>query len=413
MLSIGKQLTPEQRLSKAVVDIMGNPKYVALAGVLMIGDRTVQDDIPTACTNGRDETYGRDFIDTLNDAELRFLVLHEVYHKLYKHLTTWRHLYDQDAQLANIACDYVINVKIADDNTDGWAVMPQGGYLDVKYRGMDSAAVFKDLRDNGLPPDAPQPSDEANGDGDEANGDGDEANGGGGFDDHDWDGAQALTDAEKHGLARDIDEAIRQGALIAGKIGSGGDRDLAELLEPQIDWREVLREFVQTTCAGSDYSTWQRPNRRYVSSGYYMPSGISEQVGELVIAVDTSGSIGQLELTAFMSEIKSICDTVHPDAVRLLYWDTQVCQDEKYDAHQLEDLVKTTKPKGGGGTSVECVPAYLTEHGVKPQAAIVLTDGYLGGSWGSWSCPVLWCILDNRSAKPDTGKHVHIKARDM
>lgn len=400
MLAIGKQLTVEQRLSKAVVDIMGNPKYVALAGVLMIGDRTVQDDIPTACTNGRDEMYGRDFVETLNDAELRFLVLHEVYHKLYKHLTTWRHLYDQDAQLANIACDYVINIKIADDNTDGWASMPTGGYLDTKYRGMDSAAVFKDLCDNGLPPSAQQGSGE--------NGGGD-----GGFDDHDWDGATELTPDEKRELAREIDEAIRQGALIAGKVGSGGDRSLDELLQPQIDWREVLREFVQTTCAGNDYSTWQRPNRRYVSSGYYMPSGISEQVGELVIAVDTSGSIGGVALTAFMSEIKSICDTVQPEAVRLLYWDTRVCQDEKYDTHQLDDLVKTTKPKGGGGTNVECVPAYLTEHGVKPQAAIILTDGYLGGSWGQWACPVLWCILDNQSAKPDTGKYVYIKSRDL
>jgi predicted metal-dependent peptidase len=396
MLSIGKQLTPEQRLSKAVVDIMGNPKYVALAGVLMIGDRTVQDDIPTACTNGRDEMYGRAFVDTLNDAELRFLVLHECYHKLYRHLTTWRHLHEENAQLANIACDYVINVKIADDNTDGWAVMPEGGCFDPKYRDWDSAAVFADLRDN-------------NQSGDGSGGDGQPQ----GFDDHDWDGAQELTPDEKRELARDIDEAIRQGALIAGKLGSGGDRSLDELLEPQIDWREVLREFIQTTCAGNDYSTWQRPNRRYVSSGYYMPSGISEQVGELVIAVDTSGSIGQLELSAFMAEIKSICDTVHPECIRLLYWDTKVCQDEKYDLHQLDDLVKTTKPKGGGGTSVECVPAYLTEHGVKPQAAIVLTDGYLGGSWGQWSCPVLWCILDNRSAKPDTGKHVNIKARDM
>ena len=400
MLAIGKQLTVEQRLSKAVVDIMGNPKYVALAGVLMIGDRTVQDDIPTACTNGRDEMYGRDFVETLNDAELRFLVLHEVYHKLYKHLTTWRHLYDQDAQLANIACDYVINIKIADDNTDGWASMPTGGYLDTKYRGMDSAAVFKDLCDNGLPPSAPQGS-----------GDGD--GGDGGFDTHDWDGATELTPDEKRELAREIDEAIRQGALIAGKVGSGGDRSLDELLQPQIDWREVLREFVQTTCAGNDYSTWQRPNRRYVSSGYYMPSGISEQVGELVIAVDTSGSIGQMELTAFMSEIRSICDTVQPERIRLLYWDTRVCQDEKYDTHELDDLVKTTKPKGGGGTNVECVPAYLTEHGVKPQAAIILTDGYLGGSWGQWACPVLWCILDNQSAKPDTGKYVYIKSRDL
>ena len=100
-----EQLTEEQRLTKAVVSIMGNPKYTALAGVLMIGDRNVVDDdsVPTACTNGRDEMYGREFVKQLNDAELRFLVLHEVYHKLFQHLTTWRHLYDQDAHLANMA----------------------------------------------------------------------------------------------------------------------------------------------------------------------------------------------------------------------------------------------------------------------------------------------------------------------
>ena len=405
MLAIGKQLTPEQRLSKAVVDIMGNPKYVALAGVLMIGDRTVVDDIPTACTNGRDEMYGRDFVDSLNDAELRFLVLHEVYHKLYKHLITWRHLHDDDPQLANQACDYVINVKIADDNGDGWATMPQGGCYSEKYRGWDSAAVFHDIRENGSPQDQQQGSGQGSGDGQPQSPQG--------FDDHDWDGAAELTPDEKRELARDVDEAIRQGALIAGKVGSGGDRDLDDLLAPQIDWREVLREFINTTCAGNDYSTWQRPNRRYVSSGYYMPSGISEQVGELVIAVDTSGSIGQVELTAFMSEIRSICDTVQPERIRLLYWDTEICEDEKYDMNQLDDLVKTTKPKGGGGTNVECVTEYLTAEGIKPQAAIVLTDGYLGGSWGQWACPVLWCILDNKSAKPDTGKYVNITSREM
>jgi predicted metal-dependent peptidase len=409
MLAIGKQLTPEQRLSKAVVDIMGNPKYVALAGVLMIGDRTVVDDIPTACTNGRDEMYGRDFVDSLNDAELRFLVLHEVYHKLYKHLITWRHLHDDDPQLANQACDYVINVKIADDNTDGWATMPQGGCYSEKYRGWDSAAVFHDIRENGSPQDGQQGSGQESGDGQPQSGSGQPQ----GFDDHDWEGAAELTPDEKRELARDVDEAIRQGALIAGKVGSGGDRDLDDLLAPQIDWREVLREFINTTCAGNDYSTWQRPNRRYVSSGYYMPSGISEQVGELVIAVDTSGSIGQVELTAFMSEIRSICDTVQPERIRLLYWDTKICQDEKYDMNQLDDLVKTTKPKGGGGTNVECVTEYLTAEGIKPQAAIVLTDGYLGGSWGQWACPVLWCILDNKSAKPDTGKYVNITSREM
>lgn len=392
MLSIGKQLTPEQRLSKAVVDIMGNPQYVALAGILMLGDRRVDDTVPTACTNGRDELYGRAFIDSLNDAELRFLVLHESYHKLYRHLVTWRHLHDENAQLANMACDYVINGKISDDNSNGWAKMPDGGCLDFKYRGWDSAQVFNDLKEYNNSPDG---------------------GGGGTLDDHDWDGAEELTEAEQRELARDIDEAIRQGALIAGKLGNGADRDIVALLEPQVDWREVLREFIQNTCAGSDYSTWKRPNRRFISGGYYLPSGISEQVGELVIAVDTSGSIGQVELSSFLTEVKAICDTVHPDAVRLLYWDTSVRQDEKYDMHQLDSLVTSTKPKGGGGTSVTCVPTYLAEHGVKPQAVLVLTDGYLGGEWGRWASPVLWCILDNKSAQPTVGKHVHIKSGDM
>jgi predicted metal-dependent peptidase len=324
-------LTEEQRLAKAVVAIMGNPKYTALAGVLMIGDRTVTDDpsIPTACTNGRDEMYDRAFVSSLSDAELRFLVLHEVYHKLFN-----------------------------------------GG----------GSSKLQDQ----------QP-----------------------FDQHDWDGAQELTADEKRELARDLDEAIRQGALVAGKMGSGGDRDLEELLQPQVNWREALREFIQDTCAGKDYSTYRKPNRRYLSAGIYMPSGVTEQVGELILAIDTSGSIGNHELSAFLSEVKSICDTVHPDGIRLLYWDTQICRDEKYDSQGLDELVKSTKPKGGGGTDVTCVTDYIREHNINAQACIVLTDGYLFGGWGQWTMPVLWTILDNDGAKPDVGKTVNIKSRDM
>ena len=404
-------LTEEQRLAKAVVAIMGNPKYTALAGVLMIGDRTVTDDpsIPTACTNGRDEMYDRAFVSSLSDAELRFLVLHEVYHKLFKHLHIWRHLYDEDPDLANRANDYVINIKIVDDNGDGFATMTgvlENGCLDEKYRGMDSAQVYNLLRKQ-------QPK----GPGGQGN-----TGGGGGssklqgqqpFDQHDWDGAQELTADEKRELARDLDEAIRQGALVAGKMGSGGDRDLEELLQPQVNWREALREFIQDTCAGKDYSTYRKPNRRYLSSGIYMPSGVTEQVGELILAIDTSGSIGNHELSAFLSEVKSICDTVHPDGIRLLYWDTQICRDEKYDSQDLDELVKSTKPKGGGGTDVTCVTDYIREHNINAQACIVLTDGHLYGGWGQWTMPVLWTILDNDRAKPDVGKTVNIKSRDM
>ena len=419
MLTIGKQLTAEERLSKAVVAIMGHPRYTALAGVLMIGEKTVEDDIPTACTNGRDVKYGREMVDALIDSELRFVVLHEDEgHKLYRHLTTWRWMYDIDPHLANCACDYVINIKIVDDNKgDGFATMPTGKYeglLDERFRGMDSAQVFNILRKEQEEQPPGQGSGNASQD-NESEGEGEPSSspdgGSAGFDEHDWDGAQELSDEEQRELARDIDEAIRQGAMAAGKLG--GSRDLDELLQPQVDWREVLREFIQTTCAGNDYSTYARPNRRLMSQGVIMPSGISEQVGELVIAIDTSGSIGQAALTAFLSEVKGVCDTVKPDKVRILYWGSSVVGDEEYDMHELDNLTTSTKPIGGGGTDVACVTEYMQGTGIKPQACIVLTDGYLYNGWGSWDCPVLWTVLDNKSALPDVGKAVHIKSRDM
>ena len=388
---IGKQLTPAQRMSKAVIDIMGNPKYVALAGVLMIGNRELKDGVPTAYTNGRDEVYGTEFITGMNDAELRGLVLHECYHKLYRHLTTWRHLYQANPTLANMACDYVINVKIFDDNKeDRFALLPEGGLMDEKFRGMDSAQVYKLLRDELTDEQIAQYNM-------------------GSLDEHGWEDAQNLSEAEKRELMREIDEAIRQGALAAGKYGSGGDRDFADLLKTKVDWREVLREFIQTTCNGNSYSTWRRPNRRFISSGMYMPSGIDESVGEIVVAIDTSGSIGARELGQFLGEVKAICDTVKPERVRVLYWDTQVCGEEVYENDELDRLITSTKPKGGGGTAVSCVGEHIQATGIKAQAVIVLTDGYLGNDWGDWSIPVLWCIVNNKRATPSVGSYVHVE----
>lgn len=405
MLMIGKQLTEEQRVQKAVIDIMAHEKYWAVAPILMIGNKSVCDKTPTAYTNGRDEVYGRAFVASLSDAELRFLVLHECYHKLYLHLTTWRHLYDENAQKANKACDYVINIKLVDsDKKEGFIVMPKCGLLNAKYRDMDSAEVFNLLDEE---------DDGGDGDGGKSGNGGNRGNGQGqpqqSLDDHGWDDAEEMDAEEKKKLSQEIDEAIRQGVLAAGKMGSGGNRDLEGLLQPQVNWREVLREYVTSTCVGNDYSTWRRPNRRYIGMNVYLPSGISESVGELVLAIDTSGSIGGRQLSAFLTEIKSICDVVKPQKVRILYWDTEVCRDEVYLQEDLGKLVQSTKPAGGGGTTVECVPAYMAKHGIKPQAVVVLTDGYLGGSWGEWAVPVLWCILNNKDARPAVGKYVHIK----
>ena len=393
MLPIGTTLTAEQRLNKAVVKVMAHPRYIALAGVLMVGERGVRDDIPTACTNGRDEYYGRGFIDGINDKQLRFVVLHECYHKMYKHLTTWKHLSDKCQRTANMACDYVINQQIIDDNDDGFVEGIDGMCIDPKYRGWDSQRVFNDIY---------QQQDSGGGDGEQGNS----------LDDHDWDGAQAMTGEEQDELAKEIDDAIRQGAISAGKMGTGGERTVADLLEPQVNWRDVLREFITDTCTGSDYATYNRPNRRRLHTGMYLPSGITQQVDELVLAIDTSGSIGQRELSAFLSEIKCICDTVHPKSIRLLYWDTEVCADEAYSMHELDTLTQSTKPAGGGGTDVHCVTSYMATNNISPQAAIILTDGYLYSGWGSWDCPTLWCVLDSGKVS-DCGKTVHIKSGDM
>lgn len=404
LAALATNLTAEQRIQKATIAIMNHPEYVAMAGVLMIGTKTVRDDIPTACTNGRDEYYGRAFVDSLNDAELRFLMLHECFHKMYKHLTTWRYLYDKHAQIANMACDYVINGQIVRAHKqDGFATMTgplEMGCYDEKYDdSWNASRVFDDIYDEqGGNGGAGQPG---------------QPGGGQPIDGHDWEGAQELSGEEQTELEKQIDEALRQGSMLAGKTGANVSRSIEELLTPQIDWRDVLREFVTTTCAGHDYGTWARPNRRFMGAGVYMPSPISEQVEELVIAADTSGSISRRELTVMLSEIASIADTVKPSRIRLLYWGHKIAGDETYEEQDVQNLAQSTKPIGGGGTDVNCVTAYMDEHGINPQAVVVITDGYLAGDWGQWPCPVLWCVLDNKRAVPDVGQVVHIKAEAL
>jgi predicted metal-dependent peptidase len=163
-------------------------------------------------------------------------------------------------------------------------------------------------------------------------------------------------------------------------------------------------------CAGNDYSTWRRPNRRFVSAGVYMPSGVSETLGEIVIAVDTSGSIGGPELSQFLGEINAICSSLSPEVVRLLYWDTEVARAERYEKEQLHTITQSTKPAGGGGTSPSCITRYLAESNIKAQVVVVLTDGYVGTDWGGvWPCPVVWCIVGNEQEVPATGKAIHVE----
>jgi predicted metal-dependent peptidase len=396
-------MSEERRLQKAKIALMRSERFALFSGILMIGRTSIDDNVPTACTNGRDEKYGRAFVKKLKDPELAFVVMHEGMHKCYRHLSTWRKLYDEEPMLANMACDYVINLQLRDIDPeeriiampkyrDGAKVGEFMGLIDEKYRGMNAKQVFDLLKQ-------------------EHGGDG---GGGEGFDEHDWEGAKELSDEEKKKLERDIDQAVRQGLMahhkIAGKGTGGISRDLEDLLQPKIDWREVLREFVKSTCRAKDTSSWRRPNRRFLSTGTYMPSMIGERVGHLVIAVDTSGSIGGAELAEFLSEVKGIAEEVNPEKVDLLYWGTSIEKHEEYGEVDVPNIVSSTKPVGGGGTAPSCIPEYLKENKIVPECIIVLTDGHVGGDWGSeWTAPLLWVITGGNKVVAEHGKTIHVE----
>jgi predicted metal-dependent peptidase len=380
------KLTAEQRVQKAHIAMMNDPKYCLYSGIFMMGKTEVLDTgCPTAYTNGRDVKYGRKFVDKLSDPELKGLILHENLHKAFRHLTVWEDLHKQDHRRANMACDYVINLMIYDLDQSGINVkLPEGGLLDEQYRGMDAGTVFRLLKDKKGKERGKTPSDDTD---ESSAGDGEES-----LDEHGWDDAKEMSTQEREKLARDIDQALRQGALLAGKMKGNLPREITDLLDAKVDWREALREFVSSYCADKDVSTWRKPNRRWVDRDIYMPTLIGETIGRLVVAIDMSGSIGTEEIGKFLGELMSICQSVTPEGIDLLYWDTEVCQHEKYEAGQYDALLTTTKPAGGGGTVAACIPKYIRDRGIKAECCVVLTDGHVY-EWGdSWPCPVLWGI---------------------
>ena len=229
------------------------------------------------------------------------------------------------------------------------------------------------------------------------------------MDKHDWEGAEALGEVELASLAEEIDAALRQGMITAGKRGLGGDRAMTELLEAKVDWRTVLAEFCAQTCRGDDDASWRSLSRRALANDLLRQSHISTQVEELLLTADMSSSVLD-EIKRYFTEFKAVFDNVRPKRVRVLYWDTKVRAEEVYGEGflPLESFFTSTAPKGGGGTDATCVSRYVQEHNLKPQAIINFTDGHVGGQWGTWTHPVLWCIVGNKSATPTVGKYVHV-----
>ena len=418
---MARKYTAEQGIERTHMRIMQDPSLCLYSGVIMIGDVKISDTLPTACTNGRDVIYGREFIESLSDGERMFIVLHEAMHKSYRHLHIYKHLRKERPDIVNLATDYVINLEIKRYGEHVQGVhsprMPKDenenpiGLIDERFSGMDTTRVFNILKKE-IPEQPPEEGEEGGASGGYKKEDSPKCNTPQPHDDHDWEGAQELSEEEQDVLQEEIEQALREGSQLVGKRAGKMSVGIGEALTPKVNWRDALRDEIKEVMSGQDDSTWRKPNKKYLAIDVMMPSTFSEQVGALLTAEDSSGSTYGIR-GQFRGEIQLIGQEVRPRETHLLYWDTVVENHEVYKDDELANYADFTRPMGGGGTNPDCVPDYIGEKNLKPEIIIMLTDGYLSCDVSRWSqitCPIIWCVVDNKNFTAPIGKTIHINS---
>jgi predicted metal-dependent peptidase len=174
------------------------------------------------------------------------------------------------------------------------------------------------------------------------------------------------------------------------------------VLHPKVDWRAVLRQFLSSH-ARNDFS-WSRPNRRLIHRGLYLPGLRSEELGEVVLAVDTSGSIGQEELARFAAEAQGILES-YDCSLLVLYHDSAV---QKVQTWRSGDAPLALEPVGGGGTSHVCVFEHVETLDGQPTCVICLTDLYTEMPSAVPSVPTLWAVVGGNPTQPPFGLRVEV-----
>lgn len=340
--------------------------------------------IPVMGTDGRTLYYNAKAVRDMPQPEVLGVVMHEVLHCAFQHMFRRR---NRKAEKWNRACDYVINQIILKERYS----LPQSRLWNTKYNGMSAEEVYEKLPNQ--PP---------------SNGKG----GGAG----NWDFGSSLdpsspspdtgktaSASEVKANAKDWEIATKQAAHLAkqqGNLPGYLESLIDELLEPQIPWRSQLWRFFNQR--KPDRITWNKPNRRLIGQGIYMPSKRYVPTGDVVIAVDTSGSVSEDELQHFASEIAEIHKALQPRKLFVADVDTEIHDRVKeYGPYDTPEFTY----KGRGGTSFEPVFKWVEENNIQLDALVYLTDGYASWPKDVPNYPVLWCIT-NHDVIPEWGEHL-------
>ena len=418
----------ETRIKRGHITLMKHPQTALYSGVMLMGTTAVEEGVPTAYTDGVNKKYGRKFLESItSESKVRGLILHENLHVALKQVVFGRAMFLENPKMANLAADFVVNdiITCIDGTVAGTSErlveLPDGAVYDAMFHDWSMREVYNYLKKNAktgngsgkgkgqggqgnTPPSGGNQPNDDDGDGDTVTVNGktyDISQ----SDEHDFIGREVSAEEAKE-ILDDIDKALREGGMLAGRMGAKIPRVISDLLEPKIDWREALREFVSSTTKGNDEFTWRRMSKRHMANDIYLPSVENESIGEIVVAIDTSGSIGGAEITEFATELVSICDLCQPEAVRVLWWDTEV-HGEQIFRDNYANIAKLLKPVGGGGTTVSCVSEYVNRNKIKAECVLVFTDGYVESniSWNI-SSPTLWMVTQRKDFVPPVGKKV-------
>lgn len=424
----------ETRIKKGHITMMKHTDTALYAGVFMMGNNEVVDAKFTAYTDGVNKKYSRSFLAEIkSEPKVRGLILHENLHVALKHVILGKTMFKENPKLANMAADFVVNDIIANINGtlstgEKLVELPDGALYHPMFHNWSMREVYDYLKQNckkkpedgkGGKGQGSNPS--PHGNGSKPSEEGSEEGSGGSLevdidgktfksdtvDEHDFEGG-AGEDSDE--VAKRVDRALREGGILAGRLGGKMPRAITDLLNPKIDWRDVLRDFVTSSVRGKDELTWRKPNKRQMANDIYLPSVENETIGEVIVAIDTSGSIGGKELSEFASELASICETVNPEKVRVLWWDTEVHGEQVFQDNYA-GLAHMLKPKGGGGTRVGCVSDWLSANPrINAECLIVFTDGHLENriNW-KVSKPTLWLVTQNGSFDPPSGKKIKME----
>jgi predicted metal-dependent peptidase len=359
--------------------VMDHPFFGALALRLRLIPDASRD---TAATDGQVIRYNPSYVDSLSDAQLRGVIAHEVLHCAAGHC--WRRG-NRNPRAWNVACDRAINHHVL----AAGLTLPEG-----VLPGEDAAAetIFAGMATD--PGDMP----------------GMGASGAGGQNGQDADPGRcgavldAPDDADGSGAGATENEwqvATVQAAMAAramGKLPAIGERMLEAFTRPPVDWRTVLADFITRT-ARNDYD-WSRPNARHAGRGIILPGLRSNELPEVIVAIDTSGSIGPEMLAAFGAAVSDIL-AAYPTTVHVLAIDADVQSSAEYRTADLP--IHLDKLPGGGGTDFRPAFDWVDAQGITPACLIYLTDLYGSFPDDAPDYPVLWvCTSDERAPFGET-----------